>query len=328
VLEPQIEFTASQVRALKEFYEDFFDAPPRSSEAKTLGKETGAAFQELVHQLTLLASQVSQYPFLATLSPVLEKLKEFTGKPYTWYLTELVRQEDVLLDMKEDVLDPVRKFMGGAQKEIYNQARTFIKSQEPNFSYVKSEAVSKINSMLEDPDCFKGNRIQQLKSDLEVLKSEVDAKVQEEKNSAFNSLKAMKSRMKGLDEYKKLPEPRTAELEKPFQELIDYINQQTLIAVIRDKIRYFEEKGYQKLLMRMVEMSTPKLRGGKDDDQLVDNDDSTEKKQIQPEYLMIRRVKIDFDKAWLSDESDVNRYLESMRNALLTEIRKGKRIQI
>jgi hypothetical protein len=29
VLEPQVEFTASQVRALKEFFEDFFDAPPR-----------------------------------------------------------------------------------------------------------------------------------------------------------------------------------------------------------------------------------------------------------------------------------------------------------
>ena len=28
VLEPQVEFTASQVRALKEFFEDFFDAPP------------------------------------------------------------------------------------------------------------------------------------------------------------------------------------------------------------------------------------------------------------------------------------------------------------
>jgi hypothetical protein len=35
-----------------------------------------------------------------------------------------------------------------------------------------------------------------------------------------------------------------------------------------------------------------------------------------------------FDKAWLADETDVERYLESMRQALLDEIRKGKRIQI
>ena len=34
VLEPQVEFTASQVRALKEFFADFFDVPAPASEAK------------------------------------------------------------------------------------------------------------------------------------------------------------------------------------------------------------------------------------------------------------------------------------------------------
>jgi hypothetical protein len=46
------------------------------------------------------------------------------------------------------------------------------------------------------------------------------------------------------------------------------------------------------------------------------------------EYITSRSVQIFFDKAWLADETDVDRYLESMREALLKEIRKGKRIQI
>lgn len=45
-------------------------------------------------------------------------------------------------------------------------------------------------------------------------------------------------------------------------------------------------------------------------------------------YVPSRSVKVSFDKAWLADETDVERYLESMREALLDEIRKGKRIQI
>ena len=53
---------------------------------------------------------------------------------------------------------------------------------------------------------------------------------------------------------------------------------------------------------------------------------------VQPapriEYVPSRAVKVSFDKAWLADETDVERYLESMREALLDEIRKGKRIQI
>jgi hypothetical protein len=46
------------------------------------------------------------------------------------------------------------------------------------------------------------------------------------------------------------------------------------------------------------------------------------------EYVPSRVIKVSFEKAWLADETDVDRYLESMREALLEEIRKGKRIQI
>ena len=58
ILEPQIEFTAGQVRRLKDFYSDFFDRR-RANEAKALGKETGEAFAGLVDRAlkTWLAQQ-------------------------------------------------------------------------------------------------------------------------------------------------------------------------------------------------------------------------------------------------------------------------------
>ena len=160
VLEPQVEFTQSQVRALKAFYEEFFDAPPAASEAKALGKEVGTAFQDLIHQLNPLIAQLAQYPFLNALMPVIEKLKEQVGKPYTWYLTELGRQEDGLLDMKDDTIDPIRKFMSGPQKAIFDHARQFVQAQEANFTYVPGDEVAEITDKLKDQRCFTGNRIQ------------------------------------------------------------------------------------------------------------------------------------------------------------------------
>ena len=328
VLEPQVEFTASQVRTLKEFYEDFFDTPPRANEAKALGKETGIALQELVHQLTPLAAQVSQYPFLNALIPVLEKLKELTGKPYTWYLIELIRQEDTLLDMKEGVIDPVRKFMNGPQKDIYNQARTFIQSHEPNFTYVNSDAASSIRAALNDPACFKGNRIQQLKSELDAFKQEVDKKVEEISEQAIEKLATMQQRMQSMEEYKKLPEVRMAELDAPYQKLIDHIKQQSLIAVINDKLRYFEEQGYQTLLTRMIELTAPKQHSGSGPSASSVEDNNKHIKEPRPEYISSRKINVAFDKAWLADETDVDCYLKSMREALMAEIRKGKRVQI
>jgi len=335
VLEPQVEFTASQVRALKEFFEDFFDAPPRASEAKALGKETGTALQELMHQLTPLAAQASQYPFLNALTPVLEKLKELTGKPYTWYLTELTRQEDALLDMKERVIDPVRKFMSGPQKGIFDNARAFVQNQEPNFAYIDGDEPAQVVASLTDPECFKGNRMQQVKTQVETLQEKVTAQIEAEIASAKETVAALKGRLCGMAEFGALNGDQQEQITRPFNEFNAAIERQKLMAVIRDTLRRFEESDYQRLLSQMTSWAqpapTPEL--APEPGETASPEEATKptppvKPEPRIEYVPSRSLKVFFDKAWLADETDVERYLESMRKALLDEIHKGKRIQI
>ena len=335
VLEPQVEFTASQVRALKEFFEDFFDAPPRSSEAKALGKETGTALQDLMHQLNPLAAQASQYPFLNALTPVLEKLKELTGKPYTWYLTELTRQEDALLDMKESVIDPVRKFMSGPQKGIFDNARKFVQSQEPNFAYIEGDETAQVVASLTDPECFKGNRMQQVKTQVETLQEKVTAQIEAEIAKAKETVAALKGRLCGMAEFSALNGEQQEQVTRPFNEFNLGLERQKLIAVIRDTLRRFEESDYQRLLSQMTSWAqpAPAPEPAPQPGKTATTDAGTKptppaKPEPRIEYVPSRSVKVSFDKAWLADETDVEEYMEAMRKALLDEIRKGKRIQI
>ncbi len=335
VLEPQVEFTASQVRALKEFFEDFFDAPPRASEAKALGKETGIAFRDLTHQLTPLAALATQYPFLNALTPVLEKLKEVTGKPYTWYLTELTRQEDALLDMKESVIDPVRKFMSGPQRRIFDNAREFVQTQEPNFAYIEGDETAQVVASLTDPECFKGNRMQQVKAQVETLQEKVTAQIEAEIAKAKETVAALKGRLCGMAEFSVLNGDQQEQVTRPFNEFDAAIERQKLIAVIRDALRRFEESDYQRLLSQMTSWAqpAPTPEPAPQPGQTATPDEGAKptppaKPEPRIEYVPSRSVKVSFDKAWLADETDVERYLESMREALLDEIRKGKRIQI
>ncbi|OSQ35814.1 BREX system P-loop protein BrxC [Thalassospira sp. MCCC 1A01428] len=335
VLEPQVEFTASQVRALKEFFEDFFDAPPRASEAKALGKETGTALQGLTHQLTPLAAQASQYPFLNALTPVLEKLKELTGKPYTWYLTELTRQEDALLDMKESVIDPVRKFMSGPQKGIFDDARKFVQTQEPNFTYIQGDETAQVVASLTDLECFRGNRMQQMKTQVETLHEKVTAQIEVEIAKAKETVTALKARLCGMAEFGALNGEQQEQINRPFNEFNAAIERQKLIAVIRDTLRRFEESDYQHLLSQMTSWAqpVPKPEPAPEPGETTTSDEGLSttpltKPERRIEYVPSRSVKVTFDKAWLADETDVERYLESMREALLDEIRKGKRVQI
>jgi len=339
VLEPQVEFTASQVRALKEFFEDFFDAPPRSSEAKALGKETGTALQDLMHQLTPLAAQASQYPFLNALTPVLEKLKELTGKPYTWYLTELTRQENALLDMKESVIDPVRKFMSGPQKGIFDKARKFVQSQEPNFAYIEGDESTQVVASLTDPECFKGNRMQQVKTQVETLQEKVTAQIEAEIAKAKETVAALKGRLCGMAEFGALNGEQQEQVTRPFNEFNAAIERQKLIAVIRDTLRRFEESGYQRILEKIYKTTehreinpddgreqTTKLENKKNPVLSTSYEVRESSSSVSSVYSVVKNIP--FESAWLADETDVERYLESMREALLDEIRKGKRVQI
>jgi hypothetical protein len=329
ILDPQIDFTASQVRSLKEFFEDFFDSPPRSNEAKALGKETGAALHDLLHQLTPLAAQSAQYPFLSALAPALDQLKDLTGKPYTWYLTELLRQEDTLLDLKEKVLDPIRKFMCGPQKSIFETARRFIQAQEPNFTYLEGDEVAEVQAVLSDPECFKGTRMQQVKTSVDSLQQKVADQLAHEIEKASETSIALMRRIQAMDEFNALPSDRQAQLTQPFAAFMQENERHKLIAVIRDSLRRFEEDEYPKLLARLGNETTrSETQERKADPERTNEESKNKDRQPEIEYVASRSVQISFGKAWLANESDVERYLDAMREALLKEIHAGKRIQI
>ena len=345
VLEPQIDFTASQVRKLKELFEDLFDSPPASNEAKALGQETAAAISQLKNDLTPLAAQVSQYPFLHSLSPVIEKLEQVEGKPYTWYLTELVRMEDELVDLKEDTVDPIRKFMSGPQKKIYDQARKFTRDQDANFHHLnegleggdienqeapKNESTpasaDQLTAILTDPECFKGNRIQQLDTLLQQMQQQVNEKVQVEIQIAQDTLVSLQSRLTSMDEFKVLSDAQQAQLTQPFSSCSKNIGQQTLIAVIRDNLRHFEENDYPRLLSQMAALAQPAPEPTK-----PHKEGDTPKEAPQPSpahYVSIKKLQPSFEKAWLTSEQDVEAYVDAVKAKLLEEIQKGHRIQI
>jgi hypothetical protein len=46
------------------------------------------------------------------------------------------------------------------------------------------------------------------------------------------------------------------------------------------------------------------------------------------EYISKNSIQVPFEKAWLSDQQDVEEYLNALREALLEEIQHGKRIHI
>lgn len=330
VLEPQVEFTASQVRALKDFYAEFFDGPAKASEAKALAQETVAAFKALQHKLAELHAQAAQFPFLNVLAPVLVTLKETAAKNPNWFLTELPRQEDALLEVKEQLIDPLRKFMNGPQRGIYEEASRFVQEQEDNFAYVQGEEAGQIKAVLTDPNGFKGNRLQQTKAQLDALHQKIVDQRNREIDEARNAINALEIRLRGMTEFSALSADQQAQLIAPVETVLHSIGSQKRIAMIRDQRRRFEDQDYPQLLVCLENWSKPPAPTPKG--QATANSGESSKPATaaseQPQLIAARSITVPFEKAWLADEADLERYLEALRRAWLKEISAGKRVQI
>lgn len=333
VLEPQIEFTASQARALREFYEDFFGQSPTAKEAKAIAKQTSDSLAGLVEDIkSKLKAQAAGYPFCDKLASVEALLEQATRKPYDWYLTELAKHQKELLTAKESVLDPMRKFLEGPQREIYDTARKFLEEQKSNLAYVKVQEVELAKTILGSAECYMGNHMQQLKTHMESLQQQVQPVLMAEMQKAESQLAELRKRFCAVPDYLKLAAEQQKRLSHVFEKNAGLLAQEKLIAAVRDTVRRFEEVQYPELLSQLTALTQPAPVPSPQAQPSTSQESSKPISQPEPvkpvEFVSSRSLSITFDKAWLADEGDVERYLESMRKALLEEIRQGKRIHI
>jgi len=132
-----------------------------------------------------------------------------------------------------------------------------------------------------------------------------------------------------MNEFLILPEDKKEIMIESFNSCIKTIEHQSSIAVINDAVRKFEETEYQKIVSKIINLSQSQIiTTSNSTDEISDDSNSNVITETKVEYITAKSIHVQYDKAWLADESDVNNYVNSMREALLTEIKSGKRIQI
>ena len=351
ILDPQVEFTPSQIRAVKEFCKDYFEKLPHATEAKAIAKELQESFIEQAYKLDKLQSQSTQYSFLRVLGEIVSELNEFKTKPYTWFLTELKKQEDAWFDHKEKTIDPIQAFMKGEKRNTFDKAKKVIADQAANIQYVTGEEYQNIKEALVSADIFKGQAIQQLKTDTQSLQDKVTKQVEAEQAKALKIIEELKGKLETYSEFQALEQEKQQLLLSQFAQATVKVEQQPLIAMIRDETRHFEEQTYSQLVQRLMawSQSAPtsansegnkpesktdshefKTQTGNDLNDDVTQDTPSVNKPTEPavQSVSAKKIKVDYSKPWLSTESDVESYIEEYKKALMQAIKQGKNIQL
>ena len=314
---PQVEYTQRQIHTLKEFYKEYFNKPAKTQDAKRLGQETEKAFSELYEELLEYVKHKDSYPFLEDLELPLKNIKKVCSQSYDYYLLTLPSLQDSLFDDKEDIIDYVLQFFSGSKKDTYLDARTMLKMQEANAPYVDAALWAEIVEIVEDSACYKGNRMVRLKELADSLADELNTVKQKELDAAEVVINQLKVELKMYEEFTRLTEENKALILNKFELVSNEVSLQKYIPNIRAIVQEFKDEGYTRLLQRI--------------DTLVAQQNQIDgvKERIPViEYISISNIMVRQSKSVLSNETDVEEYVNSYKKSLLQQIRDGKKIRV
>lgn len=311
VVAPQKSFDERKVASFRKFCVDFFDEANVPKDPLELARY-GA--DRLEGRLDMLRATVagSRYPFVEKLAGPIGLLDQVVGKPAEWFLTDFTSGDD-LLDVKDDVIDPIQAFLNGAQRTIYDDAAALLTTHAGNLGYLPAGSGSGVRDALADPQAFRGNRMSQLKQAAEDLRAQIEEVVGTNRANVAAAIEGRRAELVAGDFYANATPAAREGVVRTVDSVIRRVGTEGQIALIREAGSSFESSTYPALVDQLAASREPDGGG----------DVPTPKQTVS-----IKTVTAVGVSGVLETEDQVDGYLAALRTALLNTLSDGKRISL
>jgi hypothetical protein len=261
-----------------------------------------------LESITNLIAQKQNYPFMEQLQPLSENLRKLRQMDYATLITTIDTIEGDILDVKEDVLDPIKQFMKSGQKDIYDRLREFEGYNQANFGFVDADEKGTITKVKEDPTPYRGSVMKDAKEAMDALEKRVKIALKSEKETTKERVEERLGDLKSRSEFNVLSSQQQKEVLQPLENTLRQVESERFIGNLRN-IRTELGDLYTRQLNRIIELSTPE-------------------EETEPKRLFIKQSNIHpkISKKELETEEDVDEYLRSLREAMVKHIQKNHNI--
>ncbi|HCM95430.1 MAG TPA: BREX system P-loop protein BrxC [Glutamicibacter sp.] len=310
VVAPQKAYDQAKVAAFKRFCTDFFDegaVPSDATELAKFGKDKLATRRD---QLADLLNN-ARYPFVSQLSNVVALLDSVVGKQIDWYLTDFV-MADELLEVKEDLIDPIRSFLNGQQAKIFDDAQMLLNTNAGNLGSLPAGSAEPVKALLSDVNAFRGNKMNQLKVAADDLRSQINDVVLEKHEIVTAAIEGRKAEIRNSPYYADASTAAQESVIERIDAILARLSEESQIALILQIGTSFEQDNYPAFLSELVNSQ----HGG-----------NTVPPKSKP-IVSVKTISASGVGGVLDSEADVDNYLAALRRALVATLNDGKRITL
>jgi hypothetical protein len=310
VVAPQKVFDERKVANFRKFCTDFFDEGNAPKDPLELARHGADKLKGKLDELKATVS-ASRYPFVDQLNDPIGLLEQTVGKSDDWYLNEFNVGDD-LLEAKDNVIDPIQSFLNGAQRSIYDDATALLSTHSSNLSYLPSGSDEAVKTALADSNAFRGNKMAQLKTEADELRSQIDGIVAANRATVTAAIDGRKSELLAGAYYAKATAEAQQRVTQRVDQTLSRVSSESQVALVLQIGSNFESSDYPALL----DLLAASQQGG--------GEDAPPPKQT----VSVKTIQVPGASGILETEDDVDKYLAALRSALVQTLNDGKRITL
>lgn len=319
VVAPQRVFDPKTVNAFRKFVVDFTDDGSLSKEPVELASAGKSRLEAKLAELKSLRAN-APFAFVEQLDRPIGLLVDFVGHSTDWYITDF-REAEELLDAKDDVIDPIKAFLNGKQKSVFEHAQAFMRSNQANMSYLPAGATDAIAFALEDPNIFRGNKTQQLGQAVRDLEEMLEVAVARERETAQERVISYWSQISSSETYPAASEAARQQATAQVDAVLARIANESQIPTLQRHAERFEVDTYPQIVDALRASVAPIKTVPAPGPDIAPPADP--KKTIS-----IKRIAMPGSGRVLETSTDIDRYLDELRQVLLATINDNKRITL
>lgn len=328
IVAPTREYDHKIVKAFRDFVVDFSDDGGITKDAAELGRAGKEHLESILAALTATRSAGANYPFIDQLDEPIRILTELSTNSASWFV-EYFGGADNLLDAKDNTIDPIKAFLNGNQRSIYDQATMFMQANRTNIGYLPAGVADGIETALEDHQIFRGNKVSQLGTALEAVKEQLNEAIEFECDAATHKIADYWNSVLGSADYKQATETAQQLVTRKAEALLARVQQETQIPAIRNLATQFTDTIYPQILDDLEAGKAkptvvhPPTGSGSGTSSVPVNPSPAVKRSIS-----IKTLRLPMAGGRLETEKDIEEYLGQLRSLLINTVNDNKRITL
>jgi adenylylsulfate kinase-like enzyme len=297
----------NDIKAAKDILKELFpDGTFTSSSAREIIEIANKEYDRTLSKLQTFLS--NSYPFRDSFKAAIDGIKVYEKLDYDNFFSDIKKYEDDLLDLKDNLLDPIFEFMEGEKKKIYDEISSFITSNKDNLYHIKDEKINDLYGLMEHKSPFKGNTVQTAKSSLKLIQEQLSPMVEESKKEANSKIEELILKIQSNESFIEIDGDKSSVI-RPLQIIQSTIKESNSIDFINQRVSSENlEKEYDNAIEKIMELLP-------------------DRKETIPQKIRTRFDKIKpKSKYTIETVDEVDEFINELKSKMIEEINSGREI--